>query len=70
MVICFLGYACKPTPQNYCVCVGLTRDMGVLQACRHLPLIHLQLQGIHLINVTRDPREHRAHLSLEELILS
>lgn len=39
--------------------LGLTRDMGVLQACRHLPLVHLELQGVHFVNVPRDSVEHR-----------
>lgn len=41
--------------------------MGVLQACRHLPLVHLQLQSIHFIDVPRDSAEHRAGLREEEL---
>lgn len=32
--------------------------MGVLQARGHLPLVHLQLQGIHLVNVPGDSEEH------------
>lgn len=36
---------------------GLTRDVGILQAGGHLPLVDLQLQGVHLINVPRDSVE-------------
>lgn len=35
----------------------LTRDVGVLQACRHLPLVHLELQGVHFVNVPRDSEQ-------------
>lgn len=48
---------------------GLTRDVGVLQACRHLPLVYLQLQGVHLINVPRDSVEHRVGLTEEDSVL-